>query len=71
MEILKLQNEKNLQDITALIDNIIDKEKNEEKKYQLLQLKSLITDEPDVPLETVEPKNEKAIIDFDKIKFIN
>ena len=60
MEILKLQNEKNLQDITALIDNIIDKEKNEEKKYQLLQLKSLITDEPDVPLETVEPKNEKS-----------
>ena len=71
MEILKLQNAKKLTRHCTAIDNIIDKEKNEEKKYQLLQLKSLITDEPDVPLETVEPKNEKAIIDFDKIKFIN
>lgn len=66
----KITERKNLQDITALIDNIIDKEKNEEKKYQLLQLKSLITDEPDIPLAPVEPKKEKAIIDFDKITFI-
>ena len=51
-------------DVFDILNAMISKENNEEKKYQLLQIKSLINDEPIRSLETEEPINA----DFSEIK---
>jgi len=58
-------------DIETLIDSVISKENNEEKKYQLLQIKSLLNLEPISSLENKKPITQKNGFDFDKINFIN
>ena len=58
-------------DIETLIDSVISKENNEEKKYQLLQIKSLLNLEPISSLEIQKPITQKNGFDFDKINFIN
>ena len=58
-------------DIVTLIESVISKETNEEKKYQLLQIKSLLTLEPISSLEVKKPITQENGFDFDKIKFIN
>ncbi|MFZ4798263.1 MAG: HK97 family phage prohead protease [Bacteroidia bacterium] len=55
----KITEKKNLEDALTLVDKLIINEKNEEKKYSLLQLKSLIDDEPGQPLETEKPIEDK------------
>lgn len=52
-----------------LIDSLLAEEKNETKKYKLLQLKSLYGNEPPQALDKKEPI--KDVIDFDKLNFKN
>lgn len=55
-----------------ILNELIKNEKNEEKKYQLMQVISLLNDEPVRPLETKKPNEvDKDILDFTKIEFIN
>lgn len=58
-------------DIETLLNSVISKESNEEKKYQLLQIKSLLTLEPISSLEVQKPITQKNGFDFDKITFVN
>jgi HK97 family phage prohead protease len=63
----KITDIKSAAEAISIVNSLIDKEKNEEKKYQLLQLKSLMTDEPVTPLvpetEPITPK-----VDVDEFK---
>lgn len=51
-----------------ILDELIGKEKNEQKKYDLLRIKSLITKEPSTSLLNNEPIKSN-VIDFDKLYF--
>lgn len=63
---------KSLQLANGVIEKLIKNEKNEEKKFQLLQLKSLIDGEPEQPLENQKkPIEEKKGLNLSKYKFIN
>ena len=59
-----------LKNALKTIDSLINTEKNEEKKYKLLQLKSLFDIEPAEPLEEKKPI-EKRGLNLSKYKFIN
>jgi HK97 family phage prohead protease len=59
---------KELINVHDVLETLIDDERNEEKKYKLMQLKSLIDGEPNVSLIHQEPK--KAAVDFDKMNFL-
>jgi HK97 family phage prohead protease len=65
----KLTELKNLSGASEIIKSMLLNEKNEEKKFQLLQLQSLIDGEPDTPLIQQEP-NEGKVLNFSKYKFI-
>lgn len=56
----KISEMKSEQLISETIDKIISEEKNEEKRYKLLQLKSLIEGEPEEPLILKEPIKEEV-----------
>lgn len=59
-------------DAIKIIESLILKEKNEEKKFQLLQLQSLIDGEPIISLIQEKPiKEEKKSLNLSKFKFIN
>ena len=53
-----------------MIDSLIKSESNEEKKYKLLQIKSLFENEPISSLEVKKPITQENGFDFDKITFI-
>ena len=57
---------KSMVDAGNLIDTLIENEKVEEKKYKLLQLKSLMTNEPIQSLENNKPKT----LDINKLTLI-
>lgn len=54
-----------------ILDNLLLNEKNEEKRYQLLQLQSLIEGEPAEPLILKKPIEETKSFNVSKYKFIN
>jgi HK97 family phage prohead protease len=56
-----------LEGMRGYIDELYKTEKEENKRYKLLQLKSLLTFEPEAPPEKKEPKKE--VVDFDKMNF--
>jgi HK97 family phage prohead protease len=56
-----------LEGMRGYIDELYKTEKEENKRYKLLQLKSLLSFEPEAPLEKKEPKKE--VVDFDKMNF--
>jgi HK97 family phage prohead protease len=56
-----------LEGMRGYIDELYKTEKEENKRYKLLQLKSLLAFEPGAPLEKKEPKKE--VVDFDKMNF--
>ena len=61
---------KQIENALGIIDTIYKEEKNEEKRYKLLQLKSLIEGEPDEePLIAEEPIKKEIKSIFDKIEF--
>ena len=57
-------------DIESILQSVISQESNEEKKYKLLQIKSLLTLEPISSLEVKKPITQENGFDFDKITFI-
>ena len=61
---------KSLQLANGVLEKLIKSEKSEEKKFQLLQLKSLIDGEPNDSLDENKPKANEGL-DFKKFKFIN
>lgn len=56
----KITEMKSEQLISEIVDKLISEEKNEEKRYKLLQLKSLIEGEPEEPLIPKEPIKEEV-----------
>lgn len=60
---------KSMQFADEIIDRLIKEEKNESKKYQLLQLKSLFEGEPIESLDGKKPKEQVKTLDFSKFKF--
>lgn len=66
----KITDIKSIENALKTIDSLINTEKNEEKKYKLLQLKSLFDIEPAEPLEEKKPI-EKRGLNLSKYKFIN
>jgi uncharacterized protein len=67
----KITDRKSYQIAINTIDSLIKTEKNEEKKYKLLQLKSLFDFEPEQPLEQKKPNEIKRSLNLSKYKFIN
>jgi hypothetical protein len=51
----KITEIKSITDFNVILDSLLGKEDNQEKKYQLLQLKSLVGSEPIVSLEEKKP----------------
>lgn len=67
----KITELKNLANAEEIIKSLLLNEKNEEKKFQLLQLQSLIDGEPIESLIHEEPKEEKKGLGLSKFTFIN
>lgn len=68
----KVTEMKSEQQMSDMVNLLIKNEKNEEKKFQLLQLQSLINGEPIESLIQKEPiKEEKKGLNLSKFKFIN
>ena len=67
----KLTELKNIISADEIIKSLLSNEKNEEKKFQLLQLQSLIDGEPIESLIQKEPIEEKKGLNLSKYKFIN
>ena len=67
----KITDRKSIENALKTIDSLINNEKNEEKKYKLLQLKSLFDFEPDTPPEEKKPIDDKKSFNVSKYKFIN
>jgi len=65
----KITEMKSEQQLSEMIDSLILNEKNEEKRYKLLQLKSLIEGEPEEPLIPKEPKKEEVKSLFSNFEF--
>jgi hypothetical protein len=67
----KITDRKSAENAIKTLDSLIETEKNEEKKYKLLQLKSLFDFEPEQPLEQKKPNETKRSLNLSKYKFIN
>lgn len=52
-----------------IIDSLIDREKNEQKKYQLKQLRLLMTEQPTIEATVPEEASTKSL-DINKLKFL-
>ena len=60
---------KSLEFADNLFESLIKSEKSEEKKFKLLQLKSLFDGEPIESLERQKPNAQVKTLDFNKFKF--
>jgi hypothetical protein len=69
-ELAKITAVKSLSDVEVMFDDIIETEQDEKKKLNLMQIKSLVMIEPEIPLDTEKPIEVKKY-DFSKYKFIN
>lgn len=69
-ELAKITAVKSLSDVEVMFDDIIETEQDEKKKLNLMQIKSLVMIEPEIPLDTEKPIEVKKY-NFSKYKFIN
>lgn len=69
-ELAKITSVKSLSDVEVMFDDIIETEQDEKKKLNLMQIKSLVMIEPEIPLDTEKPIEVKKY-NFSKYKFIN
>ena len=69
-ELAKITAVKSLSDVEVMFDNIIETEQDEKKKLNLMQIKSLVMIEPEIPLDTEKPIEVKKY-NLSKYKFIN
>lgn len=65
----KITERKSIDEALLIIENIYKDEKDENKRYKLLELKSLIEGEPEEPLIPEEPKKEEVKSLFSNFQF--